>query len=141
MVGIKAAGDVSVLADKLAAVEEVTYVVICTGRFDLFAEVVCRDDEHLLQLLNATIRTLPEVRDAEIFIYLDLIKHTYAWGPADHSRPLTPTWGPNRRSCSSPCNLARAFTALGPPIESALAPSPPGCTRRRRAPTAALAIH
>lgn len=80
MVGIKATGDVSMLAEKLAAIEEINYVVICTGRFDLLLEVVCVDDEHLLQLLNATIRALPAVRDAEVFVYLDLTKQSYAWG-------------------------------------------------------------
>lgn len=80
MVGIKATGDLRLLAEKLAAVSEIDYVVVCTGRFDVLAELVCEDDAHLLELLNSTIRALPEVRDAEVFVYLDLTKQTYTWG-------------------------------------------------------------
>ena len=80
MVGIRVEGDVRSLADKLAAVPEIDYVVICAGRFDLLVEVVCVDDNHLLDVINKTIRSLPGVRDAEPFIYLELTKETYTWG-------------------------------------------------------------
>jgi Lrp/AsnC family transcriptional regulator for asnA, asnC and gidA len=80
LVGIRADGDVRLLAEKLAAVPEIDYVVICAGGFDLLVELVCEDDAHLLELLNSTIRTLPGVHQAETFVYLDLIKQTYTWG-------------------------------------------------------------
>ncbi|MCU1489201.1 MAG: transcriptional regulator, AsnC family [Acidimicrobiaceae bacterium] len=80
MVGVKANGDVREVAAKLAGVPEIDYVVVCAGRFDLLVELVCEDDAHLLELLNATIRSLPGVYEAEIFIYLDLTKQTYTWG-------------------------------------------------------------
>ncbi|HUZ19895.1 MAG TPA: Lrp/AsnC family transcriptional regulator [Acidimicrobiales bacterium] len=80
LVGIRVDGDVRLLAEKLAAVPEIDYVVICAGGFDLLIELVCEDDAHLLELLNSTIRTLPGVHQAETFVYLDLIKQTYTWG-------------------------------------------------------------
>ena len=53
---------------------------MCAGSFDLLAEVVCEDDAHLLELLNTKVRTLPGVRHAETFVYLELMKQTYTWG-------------------------------------------------------------
>ena len=47
---------------------------------DLLAELVCTDDEHLLHLLNDSIRTIPGVQTTETFVYLKLAKQTYAWG-------------------------------------------------------------
>lgn len=80
MIGIRAEGDLQAVADKLAALDEVDYVVITAGSFDLMVEVVCGDDEQLLSLLNGSIRTVPGVRDSETFVYLRLVKQTYTWG-------------------------------------------------------------
>jgi Lrp/AsnC family transcriptional regulator for asnA, asnC and gidA len=80
MVGVRADGDLAEVADKLAALPEVDYVVVTAGSFDLLVEVVCNDDKHLLSLLNSSIRTVPGVRDSETFVYLKLTKQTYTWG-------------------------------------------------------------
>jgi Lrp/AsnC family transcriptional regulator for asnA, asnC and gidA len=80
MIGVRADGDLSELADKLAALPEVDYVVVTAGSFDLLVEVVCNDDDHLLALLNNSIRTVPGVRESETFVYLKLAKQTYTWG-------------------------------------------------------------
>jgi Lrp/AsnC family transcriptional regulator for asnA, asnC and gidA len=80
MIGIRADGDLRVVADRLSALVEVDYVVITAGGFDILAEVVAEDDEHLLRLLNESIRTVEGVRDTEAFIYLRLAKQTYTWG-------------------------------------------------------------
>lgn len=80
MIGLKVAGDLQKVADSLAAVPEVDYVVICAGHYDLLAELVCTDDEHLLRLLNDQIRTIAGVVSTETFVYLKLAKQTYAWG-------------------------------------------------------------
>jgi Lrp/AsnC family transcriptional regulator for asnA, asnC and gidA len=80
MIGVNADGDLREVADKLAALDAVDYVVITAGSFDLLVEVVCNDDAHLLQLLNDGIRSIPGVRDTETFVYLRLAKQTYTWG-------------------------------------------------------------
>jgi len=64
----------------LSAMDEVDYVVITAGSFDILAEVVCEDDEHLLGLLNDRIRPIDGVRSTESFLYLKLSKQTYTWG-------------------------------------------------------------
>ncbi len=80
MIGVNADGDTRAVAERLAAVEEVDYVVLTSGRYDVLAEVVCRDNEHLLELLNERLRPLEGVRETETFIFLRVHKETYAWG-------------------------------------------------------------
>ncbi len=80
IVGIVVVGDVEAVAAQLADFEEVTYVVITAGGFDLLIEVVCADDEHLLDVVNGRIRLLPGVARTEAFMYLKLVKQTYTWG-------------------------------------------------------------
>jgi Lrp/AsnC family transcriptional regulator for asnA, asnC and gidA len=80
MVGLKVAGDLHSVADALTKVAEVDYVVICAGGYDLLAELVCTDDEHLLTLLNDKIRAIPGVTGTETFVYLKLAKQIYSWG-------------------------------------------------------------
>ena len=80
MVGVKVTGDLRAVADELATIPEVDYVVVCAGGYDLLVELVCTDDEHLLDLLNDKIRTVKGVAATETFMYLKLAKQTYAWG-------------------------------------------------------------
>ncbi|GFE21765.1 Lrp/AsnC family transcriptional regulator, regulator for asnA, asnC and gidA [Streptomyces sp. SceaMP-e96] len=80
MVGINVEGDLDPVADALTTMEEVEYVVMTAGSFDLIIEIVCEDDDHLLEMINKRIRTLPGVRSTESFVYLKLRKQTYTWG-------------------------------------------------------------
>ncbi len=80
MVGINADGDSRIVADELAKVDAIDYVVVCTGRYDVMVELVCENEGALLELLNGVIRKVPGVRDTETFMYLKLTKQTYSWG-------------------------------------------------------------
>jgi Lrp/AsnC family transcriptional regulator, regulator for asnA, asnC and gidA len=80
MVGVRVIGDLRPVAEALAQIPEVDYVVYCAGGYDLLVELVCTDDEHLLSLLNDSIRAVPGVTGTETFMYLKLAKQTYAWG-------------------------------------------------------------
>ncbi|MEU2612801.1 Lrp/AsnC family transcriptional regulator [Micromonospora sp. NPDC007271] len=81
MIGLRSDGDLESVADRLAEFEEIDYVVITAGSFDLLAEVVCRNDAHLLEILQK-LRTVPNVVSTEAFVYLKLRKQTYSWGTA-----------------------------------------------------------
>jgi Lrp/AsnC family transcriptional regulator for asnA, asnC and gidA len=80
MVGLKVEGDMRAVAEKIAQIPEVDYVVMTAGSYDILAELVCTDDEHLLGLLNEKIRSIDGVQSTETFVYLKLAKQTYAWG-------------------------------------------------------------
>lgn len=80
MVGVVSSGDLEALAEQLSALPEADYVVITAGGFDALVEVVCEDDNALLELVNKKIRNLPGVLRTETFVYLKLSKQTYTWG-------------------------------------------------------------
>jgi Lrp/AsnC family transcriptional regulator for asnA, asnC and gidA len=80
MIAITISGDVEAVADELAKIPEVDYLVITAGSFDVIAEVVVEDDAHLLSLVNSRIRAIGGVTRTETFLYLKLVKQTYNWG-------------------------------------------------------------
>lgn len=79
MVGIRTEGDITAVADALVELEQVDYVVVTAGTYDLLVEVVCADDEELLDIVGRQIRCLPGVVTTETFVYLKLRKQTYTW--------------------------------------------------------------
>ena len=79
MIGLKSDGDLEKVADDLASMAEIDYVVITAGSFDLLLEVVCEDDDHLLEILGR-VRAVPSVTSTETLVYLKLRKQTYSWG-------------------------------------------------------------
>jgi Lrp/AsnC family transcriptional regulator for asnA, asnC and gidA len=83
LLGIAVEGDVRAVADALGPIENVVYVVLTAGGWDLFAEVVCRSNDELFALVNDTVRALPGVRQVETFPYFDIHTHRFTWGVAD----------------------------------------------------------
>jgi len=79
MVGVRVSGDPREVADRVAEFTEVDYVVISAGSVDLLVEVVCEDDDQLLETV-ARIRGVDGVQSTETHLYLGLRKQTYAWG-------------------------------------------------------------
>ena len=80
MIGIRTQGDLLAIGDALTDLPEVVYVVTTAGSFDLLCEVVCEDDDHLLDVLTQKLRALPGVVSTETFVYLKLNKQHYDWG-------------------------------------------------------------
>jgi Lrp/AsnC family transcriptional regulator, regulator for asnA, asnC and gidA len=79
MVGIRCGGDLERVAGHLAGMEEIDYVLITAGSFDILIELVCEDDDQLLEILGR-VRAIPSVTATETFVYLKLCKQTYSWG-------------------------------------------------------------
>jgi Lrp/AsnC family transcriptional regulator for asnA, asnC and gidA len=90
MIGLKVEGDTRRVADAMAALHEVEYVVLTAGALDMLLEVVVEDDEHLLELLNEKIRKVEGVQTTETYIYLRIHKETYQWGTASTARAPLP---------------------------------------------------
>lgn len=79
-VGVRVRGTaVAKVVSRLEQVPEIDYISVCTGSFDLLIEVVCTDNEHMLQVLEQSIRTAPGVDTIETFTILDVPKHSYRW--------------------------------------------------------------
>ncbi len=81
LIGIRCQpGRLVTVADALAALPEVDYVVVTTGRFDILIELVSEDNEGLLRFLTDRLPEIEGVRDTETFTYLRLVKQTYQFG-------------------------------------------------------------
>ena len=80
MIGIRVTGDAARVAEELGSIDAVDYVVLTAGSFDILAEIVCENDEDLIDLLNHRIRQIPGVQTTETFVYLKLQKQFYNWG-------------------------------------------------------------
>lgn len=79
-IGVSVDGDARAVADVLSEIAEVDYCVLTSGRYDLHLEVVCRDNEHLLTVINDRIRPVDGVRETETSICLRVHKQTYNYG-------------------------------------------------------------
>jgi Lrp/AsnC family transcriptional regulator for asnA, asnC and gidA len=78
MIGIRVDGSKLLeAAEKISKLEEVIYLVVASGRFDLFAEVVCRDHDHLLEFISAKLSPIEGVRESESFMHLKIMKEIY----------------------------------------------------------------
>ena len=80
MIGVRVDGDIELVAKKMELMPEVDYLVVCAGSFDILAEVITEDDDHLLEVINRHVRAIPGVRSTETFVYLKLRKQIYTWG-------------------------------------------------------------
>jgi len=78
LIGIKVdGGKLLKVADKIAALEEVIYLIVVSGSYDIIAEVVCRDQNHLLQFLTERLYRIEGVRESESFMHLKIVKEIY----------------------------------------------------------------
>lgn len=68
------------IAQKIAALDEVTYLVVTAGRFDLMCEVVCEDNDHLLRVLTEDLAKIRGIRSTETLVELRFVKESYQWG-------------------------------------------------------------
>jgi len=80
MIGIRVDGPIEPVAEEVADLDAVDYVVVTAGSYDLLVEVIAETDEHLLEVVSQQIRTVPGVVATETFMYLKLQKQTYSWG-------------------------------------------------------------
>ena len=78
MIGIRAEGSKLLeVAEKVSQLDEVIYMIITSGRFDIFAEAVCRDHEELLRFITEKLSTIDGVRESESFMHLKIVKEVY----------------------------------------------------------------
>ena len=69
MVSIRVASDTSAVADALAEIEEVDFIVLVAGSVDIMIEVVADDDEEFLALIQR-IRTVAAEGTVRVHPYL-----------------------------------------------------------------------
>nr|BAL53994.1 transcriptional regulator, AsnC family [uncultured Chloroflexota bacterium] len=65
------------VAQQISTLEEVIYLVVVSGRYDLLAEVFCHDHEELLRFITEKLYKIEGVRETETFMYLKIVKEIY----------------------------------------------------------------
>ncbi len=81
LIGLKVdAARIEQIAEKIAELDEVTYLVVTAGRFDLMCEVVCEDNDHLLRVLTEKLAKVRGIRSTETLVELRFVKESYQWG-------------------------------------------------------------
>lgn len=99
---------VEAVAKEMAALPETSYVASTTGRFDIVAEVICRDMPAFKRVLSR-IHSIDGVTSVEASMLLQIHKLAYGWGVGEVE--VAP---PVRGSHPSPDGVAQA----GPDLAS-----------------------
>jgi len=73
------------VAEAIAQLPEVSYLIQAAGEFDFFAEVYCRDRDHFVSFLNNRLQKIPGVDRTQSFLILKMHKLSYRWGEAEPS--------------------------------------------------------
>lgn len=82
-VGIKlAGGNHRAVAEEIARLDEVSYLVICAGNFDLLVEIICKDNAHMLDVISH-LQGIAQVQHTETFIYFSIVKEVLDMGPLE----------------------------------------------------------
>ena len=78
--GVRVERNVRDVADKIADIDGVIYVVFTSGSFDLLVEVLCEDSARLLTVIDDEVRAIEGVRSVESFTYFKIHTHRFVWG-------------------------------------------------------------
>jgi len=71
MIGIKAeGGKLLEVANQIAALDEVIYLILVSGSYDIFAEIICRNQDDVLRFLTERLYKIDGIRESETFIHL-----------------------------------------------------------------------
>lgn len=74
LLGIKVSGKAEHIAAELSQVPEFDFVCCIAGEYDILVEAVCRDDLHLLRVVDDFIRSRSDVRSVSSHNYLAVLK-------------------------------------------------------------------
>lgn len=65
------------VAEQISKLDEVVYLVVVSGRYDIMCEVFCRNHEDLLKFLTEKLAAIDGIRETESFIHLKIVKEIY----------------------------------------------------------------
>ncbi len=74
-------GSIEKVAQKIAELPEVSYLVMTLGSFDLLVEVYCRTMAHLTHLITHQIQLIPGVHSTQPLMVAKIYKLSYRWSP------------------------------------------------------------
>lgn len=74
LIGVKVHGKALSIAEELAKVPEFDFVGCTAGEHDILVEAVCRDELHLLEVVDDFIRSRTDVNSVSCYNYLSVLK-------------------------------------------------------------------
>jgi Lrp/AsnC family transcriptional regulator for asnA, asnC and gidA len=78
MIGVRVDGNKLIeVAEKISSFDEVVYLVIVSGAYDIFVEVFCEDHSRLLDFLSNKLYKVDGVRQSESYMHLKIVKEIY----------------------------------------------------------------
>ena len=78
MIGLRVEGSkLLTVANQITELEEVIYLVVTSGAYDIMIEVVCRNQTHLLEFLTERLYKIEGVHQSESFLHLKIMKEVY----------------------------------------------------------------
>lgn len=81
LIGLKVdPGKLEQIAESIAKLDEVIYLIVTAGRYDMVCEVVCEDNEHLLRVLTDSFARIKGIKSTETLVELRIVKESYQWG-------------------------------------------------------------
>ncbi|HUH16794.1 MAG TPA: Lrp/AsnC family transcriptional regulator [Methylomirabilota bacterium] len=81
LIGLKVdPGKLEQIAESIAKLDEVIYLIVTAGRYDMVCEVVCEDNEHLLRVLTESFARIKGIKSTETLVELRIVKESYQWG-------------------------------------------------------------
>ena len=72
---------VEAAAESIDAFTEVSYLVMVSGEFDLFIEVMCQDRQHLTDFINQKLHSVGGIQQTQTFMILRTYKMAYGGLP------------------------------------------------------------
>ncbi|MDD2431017.1 MAG: Lrp/AsnC family transcriptional regulator [Firmicutes bacterium] len=80
IVGIQTEGEpVSNIVAKLSEIEEIRYIGVCAGTYDLIVEIVVGSNEELFDILTHKVRLIPGIKDSDTSLVMKVYKERYNW--------------------------------------------------------------
>ncbi len=65
------------VADQLAQIPEISFLALTSGTSDIEINLVCRDNEHLLRVMNQQVHTIEGVFKTESTVYYEVCKWAF----------------------------------------------------------------
>ena len=70
MIEIRPSKLIQKVAEQLIKMEEVSYLTLTTGTHSIEIDVLCRDNEHLLEVMHGAVNDIEDVQNTDVNIFL-----------------------------------------------------------------------
>ncbi|MEO9510568.1 MAG: Lrp/AsnC family transcriptional regulator [Flavobacteriaceae bacterium] len=73
-IAVRPGNKIDYVAEQLLKYREVSFLALVSGDFDMEVDVMCRDNEHLIEVINKRISSIDGVHKTSANLYLKVLK-------------------------------------------------------------------